>query len=118
MIMPCMNSTSAGDHRGGAAVVDAGNFLLGLPGAPRCTTAGGAGYVWRACAMEEERPVAAMAARSMPNSTAPLVERMSRRKERPFNFEAQLNIFSSSLKSTGSGNARRRNGAAHTMLTL
>jgi hypothetical protein len=34
MIMPCMNSTSAGDLGGNFAVVEAGSLRLGLPGAP------------------------------------------------------------------------------------
>src|SRR5437763_16113369 len=40
MIMPCMNSTSACERGGSAAFVDGGSVLLGLPGAPGCTTAG------------------------------------------------------------------------------
>src|ERR1041384_6183091 len=42
MIIPCMNSTSAGDRGGSFPVVDAGSFLLGFPGAPGCTITGGA----------------------------------------------------------------------------
>jgi hypothetical protein len=34
MIMPCMNSASACDRGGSFPVADAGNLLLGLPGAP------------------------------------------------------------------------------------
>jgi len=34
MIMPCMNSISACERGGSFAVADAGNLLLGLPGAP------------------------------------------------------------------------------------
>src|SRR5438067_531971 len=40
MIMPCMNSTSAFERGGSAAFVEGGSVLLGLPGAPGCTTAG------------------------------------------------------------------------------
>jgi len=37
-----MNSTSAADRGGRAALVDDGNVLLGAPGTPGCTTTGGA----------------------------------------------------------------------------
>src|SRR5229473_2827108 len=57
MIMPCMNSTSACDRGGSVAFVDAGSVLLGLPGAPGCTTTGFAGSVCCAHIMEERRPV-------------------------------------------------------------
>src|SRR5215467_1277308 len=40
MIMPCMNSTSACESGGRAAFVEGGSVLLGLPGAPGCTTTG------------------------------------------------------------------------------
>src|SRR5215467_4112800 len=40
MIMPCMNSTSACESGGRAALVEGGSVLLGLPGAPGCTTTG------------------------------------------------------------------------------
>src|SRR5260370_20934962 len=42
-IMPCMKSTFAGDRGGSVALVDGGSVLLGLPGAPGCTTTGFAG---------------------------------------------------------------------------
>src|SRR6266581_9748339 len=45
MIMPCMNSTSACDRGGSLALVEGGSVLLGLPGAPGCTTTGVAGSV-------------------------------------------------------------------------
>src|SRR6266403_868442 len=45
MIMPCMNSTSACDRSGSVALVDGGSTLLGLPGAPGCTTTGVPGSV-------------------------------------------------------------------------
>lgn len=38
--MPCMNSTSACERGGSVAFVDGGSVLLGLPGAPGCTTTG------------------------------------------------------------------------------
>src|SRR5258708_4288650 len=44
-IMPCMKSTFAGDRGGSVALVDGGSVLLGLPGAPCCTTTGFAGSV-------------------------------------------------------------------------
>src|SRR5437016_3661674 len=40
MIMPCMNSTSACERGGSVAFIDGGSVLVGLPGAPGCTTAG------------------------------------------------------------------------------
>src|SRR5579863_2201418 len=40
MIMPCINSTSAGDRGGSVARVEDGSVLLGAPGAPGCTTTG------------------------------------------------------------------------------
>src|SRR5579862_1239839 len=43
--MPCMNSTSADDRGGKRAFVDEGNVLLGMPGAPGCTTTGFSGGV-------------------------------------------------------------------------
>src|SRR5260370_1627564 len=44
-IMPCMKSTFAGDRGGSVALVDGGSVLLGLPGAPGCTTPRFAGPV-------------------------------------------------------------------------
>jgi len=41
MIMPCMKATSAGERCGSVACVEDGRVLLGFPGAPGCTTAGG-----------------------------------------------------------------------------
>jgi endogenous inhibitor of DNA gyrase (YacG/DUF329 family) len=40
MIMPCINSTLAGEAGGSFAVVEEGNRLLGWPGAPGWTTTG------------------------------------------------------------------------------
>jgi hypothetical protein len=75
MIMPCMNSTSAGDRGGSVALVEAGSVLLGFPGAPGCTTTGVAGAV--CCARAgEEKLVQAHDASNMPQNTAdPLAER-------------------------------------------
>ena len=68
--MPCMNSTSAWDLGGSVGFVDGGSLLLGLPGAPGCTTTGVAGSVCCARAGEEKRPAGALTARSVPHSTA------------------------------------------------
>ncbi|MDQ6651977.1 MAG: hypothetical protein M3Y84_04445 [Acidobacteriota bacterium] len=38
-----MNSTSFGERGGSRALVDGGSFWVGWPGAPGCTTTGGAG---------------------------------------------------------------------------
>jgi hypothetical protein len=45
MIMPCMNSTSAREVGGKVPCVDGGRVLLGVPGAPGCTTTGFAASV-------------------------------------------------------------------------
>jgi hypothetical protein len=42
MIIPCMNSTSFGERGGSVALVDGGSVRVGWPGAPGCTTTGGA----------------------------------------------------------------------------
>src|SRR5277367_2241205 len=71
MIIPCMNSTSACDCLGSVPFVDGGSVLLGLPGAPGCTTAGVAVSVCCAHNVEGKRPgaqkipVRALAARKM-----------------------------------------------------
>src|SRR5882724_477679 len=70
MIMPCMNSTSACDRGGSFAVADGGRLLLGLPGAPGCTTTGGAGSVSCARAAGQKKSVGALATRSRPHNTA------------------------------------------------
>src|SRR5580700_5047281 len=67
MIMPCMNSTSACERGGSVPFVDGGSVLLGLPGAPGCTTTGVAGSVCSARALQEKKPVEALAANSMPH---------------------------------------------------
>src|SRR5260370_35899901 len=56
MIMPCRNSTSACDRGGSVALVDGGSVLLGLPGAPGCTTTGVAGSVCCAHIADEMNP--------------------------------------------------------------
>src|ERR1700676_4347282 len=70
MIMPRMNSTSAWDLGGSVAFVDGGSVLLGLPGAPGCTTTGVAGSVCCARAGEEKKTAGALTASSVPHSTA------------------------------------------------
>jgi hypothetical protein len=42
MIIPCMNSTSFGEPGGSVALVEGGSVRVGRPGAPGCTTTGGA----------------------------------------------------------------------------
>src|SRR5436305_14697461 len=59
MIMPCMNSTSACDRGGSVAFVDAGNLLLGLPGAPGCITTGFSGSLACAHVIDEQKRVTA-----------------------------------------------------------
>jgi hypothetical protein len=105
-----MNSTSACDRGGSVALVDGGSVLLGLPGAPGCTTTGLPGSVCCAHIAEEKRSVeqkrlaGTLAASNIPRSTAdPLVERgfrLRRKRESP-HFGAWLNIFSA-LKPKGS----------------
>src|ERR1700691_1292164 len=95
MIMPCMNSTSACDHCGGAPFVVGGSVLLGFPGAPGCTTTGVAESLCCPCAAQQKQPAAPLAASSMPHSTAdPLAERSLRSppKRQSFHFRAYLNI--------------------------
>src|ERR1700721_2545041 len=67
MIIPCMNSTSACERLGGVALVDGGNVLLGLPGAPGCTMTGGGESVCRGQALKQKKPVQAVAATSKPD---------------------------------------------------
>jgi len=52
------------------ALVDAGSVLLGFPGAPGCTTAGFAGSLCCARAVEQKDAAGVLAASSMPQSTA------------------------------------------------
>jgi len=60
-----MNPTSACDSGGSVALVEGGSVVLGLPGAPGCTTTGFAGSVWCACALEQKKAVEALAASSV-----------------------------------------------------
>lgn len=68
MIMPCMNFTSAAEGGGSTPLVEDGSVLLGMPGAPGCTTTG----FGSACASAEERSsgvkmtAASSVARAMP----------------------------------------------------
>src|SRR2546425_10922329 len=99
MIMPCMNSTSACDRGGSVAFVDAGSVLLGLPGAPGCTTTGS---VCCAHITEEKRPVEqknpaeALAASNMPAVTFTISGNPCRiwaRAAGQFPFDSTLNII-------------------------
>ena len=71
MIMPCMNSTSAGDGGGSIPFVEAGSRLVGWPGAPGWTTTGAEAEsdCW-ACAGEDAKPTETLAAKSMPKNSA------------------------------------------------
>jgi len=94
MIMPCMKSTSACERGGSVALVDGGNVLLGLPGAPGCTTTGFPGSVRWAHIAEEK--IAGRVATSIPRLTAdPLVEQSLRlrRKLYSLHFGVQPNIL-------------------------
>src|SRR5580700_448241 len=93
MIMPCMNSTSACDRAGSVPLVDGGSVLLGLPGAPGCTTTGPAA-----------EPAAALAASSTPHRAAhALAERIraldATRIPSSFDFNASVRIFNSLIPS-------------------
>src|SRR5258708_22559602 len=59
MIMPCMNATSAWESGGSMARVEDGSILLGLPGAPGCTTAGFVESDCCECATTQKNPVEA-----------------------------------------------------------
>jgi hypothetical protein len=48
MIIPRMNSTSFGERGGSVALAEGGSVLVGRPGAPGCTTTGGA-LGWDCC---------------------------------------------------------------------
>src|SRR5580704_5942567 len=68
MIIPCMNSTSACERLGSVPLVDGGNVLLGLPGAPGCTTTGGAESVCCAQTLKQNNSAETLAAISMLDS--------------------------------------------------
>src|SRR5690349_9578385 len=56
MIMPCINSTSACESGRSAAFVEGGSVLLGLPGAPGCTTTGLVESFCCAATAQDNRP--------------------------------------------------------------
>jgi len=57
-------------------LVDGGSVLLGLPGAPGCTTTGFAGSACIERTLEQKKSAGALAASNMPHNTAdPLAER-------------------------------------------
>src|ERR1700722_2774986 len=90
MIMPCMKSTSACDRGGNVPLVEGGNFLLGWPGGPGCTTAGVLAPVCCARATEKNNPAEVHAANSMPHSTAnPRAERALRSLRMPRTFDSR-----------------------------
>src|SRR5579859_1697850 len=94
--MPCMNSTSAADRGGSVARVEGGSFILGLPGAPGCTTTGVAGLLCCARGGEETKPAAALDTSSMAERTVDSVIKPSfrlRRKRHGFHLGAWPNIF-------------------------
>src|ERR1700690_1094944 len=105
MIMPCVNSTSACDNGGSVAFVDDGSVLLGLPGAPGCTTTGGVADSLCCARAGAQRKAAALAASSMPHSTTDALATLSLRLRRELDtypFVSHLNIFSSlTLKAGG-----------------
>lgn len=117
MIMPCVNSTSACDRGGSAALVEGGSVLLGLPGAPGCTiTGGGAESTCCARAGEENKPVVTFAASSTPHSNTDALAALNpfaRRKLYISPFASHLNIFSS-LTLKGRGETQRRKNPPHT----
>jgi len=68
-----MNSTSFAELGGKVAVVDAGSVRVGCPGAPGCTTTGGAGLACCAQTVSENEPARALAASSACRRTATLI---------------------------------------------
>jgi len=58
-----MNSTSFGELGGSVALVDGGSVRVGWPGAPGCTTTGGAGS---ACCAQTENDAARVLATIRP----------------------------------------------------
>src|SRR5271168_4120253 len=120
MIMPCMNSASACDCGGKAALVEGGSVLLGFPGAPGCTTTGG-GAESACCALApmENKPARALAPNRMPHSTAAPLEALTPRLPRlprklyTSPFASHPNIFRS-LMLKGRGEPQKRRNAART----
>src|SRR5260370_39955859 len=74
MIMPCMNSTSACERGSSLALVDAGRVLLGLPGAPGCTTTGVAGSVCCDHIAKQKNPEEQKKAAAVPTLIASLFQ--------------------------------------------
>src|SRR5258707_11375404 len=93
MIMPCMNSTSADERGGNVPFAEGGSVLVGLPGAPGCTTTGVAGADCCARVGEENGAGGALTASSMAQSSNDcLGERRFDlwRKRRSCHFDGQL----------------------------
>lgn len=115
--MPCMNSTSACDNGGSVAFVEDDSVLLGLPGAPGCTTTGGvADSLCCARVGAQRKAVAALAARSIPHSAPAPIATLNffpRRKLYISPSASQLNIFNA-LTLNGSGETQRRRNAVST----
>ncbi|HSK42780.1 MAG TPA: hypothetical protein VLA83_02715 [Candidatus Binatia bacterium] len=86
-----MNAASACERGGSCPVADAGNLLLGLPGAPGWTTTGAAGAVC-ARAAKQEKAAIALAAENKPT---PQNTARTRLREKQFNhlFRIFLNIL-------------------------
>src|SRR5690242_13151421 len=93
MIMPCMNSTSFCDSGGSFAVVEDGNFRLGWPGAPGCTTTGGDACC--AGAPEPKEPAGLPGKRSPPTTANACADSKLRLRDKPWEsqFGTLLNIF-------------------------
>jgi hypothetical protein len=92
-----MNSISECDGRGSVALVEAGNFLLGCPGAPGCTTTGDAALACRARAEADKKNEQMIGARRNPESNVhPLPVSCPRLRQIPqsFHFAAYLGIVS------------------------
>jgi hypothetical protein len=71
MIIPCINSTFFVELGGNFALVFAGKFLVGCPGAPGCTTTGGDnGSPFCPNAVTDKKHTNAKAAASPPRNPA------------------------------------------------
>jgi hypothetical protein len=75
-----MKSTSAADRGGRLALVEGGSVLVGIPGAPGCTTEGFAGAVCR-------EPAAGSKVKEQ-NITTKAIRRLAMPREKP-NFRSQ-----------------------------
>src|SRR5579863_2862906 len=99
MIMPCMKSTSACERAGSVPFVEGGSVLLGLPGAPGCTTTGCEAEA--VCAARAGKPDALAEGLAIKSSAAnsaapPAAQRLRwrvRRISRCFRCGAWLNIL-------------------------